>query len=58
MAIDILWNSGTHQILGGVKKIIELDDKLIISAPYNMNICQKNIRCYSCDIQSITILNN
>lgn len=52
MTIDILWSSGTHQIVGGVKKIIELDDKLIISAPYNMNI-----RCYSCDIQSITILN-
>lgn len=48
MTIDILWNSGTHQIVGGVKKIIEIDDKLI----YNMNI-----RCYSCDIQSITILN-
>lgn len=58
MTIDILWNSGTHQTLNDIEKIVEygfgeLDDRLMF-IPYNKNIhwCS----CAKSDVQNVTII--
>lgn len=57
MTIDILWNSGTHQILNDIEKIVEYgfdetNDRLMF-VPYNENI--RWCSCAKADIQSVTI---
>lgn len=58
MTIDILWNSGIHQTLNDIEKIVEYGfdkpDERLMFMPYNKNIhwCS----CAKSDVQSVTII--